>query len=765
MMSPPPGAGREAEVARLVRIAVALAVLFGVALYVIWPGPGEHQGPGEIEAPRVPDALLQSRSRAQAEARRGPGAVPRAAEKQILFGDLHVHTTFSTDAFFRSLPLVAGEGLHPPADACDFARICSQLDFWSINDHAEAITPAHWAETLESIRQCNAVAGAEGSPDVVAFLGWEWTQVGRTPEDHYGHKNVVLREVDEGAVPARPISASGGPVGAIMRIGFPFRLRAGLPLLDWSERDRYYDFWTFLDEIRDTPECPQGVDVRELPEDCAESAETPDVLYEKLAQWGFDSLVIPHGNTWGFYTPPGSSWDKQLAGAMHDPERQTLIEVYSGHGNSEEYRDFRAIARDGKGEPLCPDPQPGYEPCCWRAGEIIRERCEEEVSEPECDERAADARLAYARLGQLGHLSVPGASAEDWKGCGQCLDCFNPAFNYRPGGSAQYALAISNFDGDEKPRRFEFGFIASSDNHSARPGTGYKEYARREMTEATGARDEAWQQRMAPAQPASPEALELDPAELDPSRAGSTVNVLRIAETERQASFFMTGGLVAVHAAGRSRDGIWDALDRREVYGTSGDRILLWFDLVNAPEGVLPMGSSAALAWSPRFRVRAVGAFEQLPGCPEFAHDALPAERLERLCRGECYHPGEKRRRITRIEVVRIRPQQRPGEPVADLVDDPWQTFACAPGAAGCVVEFEDPEFAGSAREAVYYVRAIQEPSPAVNAANIRCTLDASGNCVDVDPCYGDYRTPFDDACLAMNEERAWSSPIRVRPR
>ncbi len=749
---------------RLLRIALALAVLFGVALFVIWPGSGRHQGPGEIVAPRTPDAVLAARSRAQAEARRGPGAVPSAAEKQILFGDFHVHTTFSTDAFFRSLPLVGGEGLHPPADACDFARICSQLDFWSINDHAEAITPARWAETQESIRQCNAVAGSGGAPDVVAFLGWEWTQVGRTPGDHYGHKNVVLRDVDENAVPDRPISASGGPVGAIMRVGFPFRLRAGMPLLDWSERERYYDFWRFLDEIRDTPECPEGVDVRDLPRNCAESAETPAVLYDKLAQWGFASIVIPHGNTWGFYTPPGSSWDKQLVGPMHDPERQTLVEVYSGHGNSEEYRDFRAIDFDADGDPVCPDPQPGYEPCCWRAGEIIRGRCGEDVSEQECEERAADTRLAYARMGQLGHLSVPGATAEDWKGCGQCPDCFNPAFNYRPGGSTQYALAITNFDDPSNPRRFEFGFIASSDNHSARPGTGYKEYGRREMTEATGARDEAWHERMTAAEPPSDEPRMVDAADLDPSRGGQ-VNVLRIAETERQASFFMTGGLVAVHAAGRTRDGIWDALGRREVYGTSGDRILLWFDLVNAPDGELPMGSSAQMGWAPRFRVRAVGAFEQLPGCPDFATEALPADRLERLCRGECYNPGEKRRRITRVEVVRIRPQIRPGEPVRDLVEDPWQTFSCPAGAAGCVVEFEDPDFASTAREAVYYVRAIQEPTPAVNAGGLRCTLDEAGNCVDVDPCYGDYRTSFDDDCLAMNEERAWSSPIRVRPR
>ena len=63
--------------------------------------------------------------------------------------------------------------------------------------------------------------------------------------------------------------------------------------------------------------------------------DTPVSLFRKLDEWGFDSLVIPHGTSWGIYTPPLSSWDKQLKGAMHDPERQTLIEVYSGHGDSD----------------------------------------------------------------------------------------------------------------------------------------------------------------------------------------------------------------------------------------------------------------------------------------------------------------------------------------------------------------------------------------------------------------------------------------------
>src|SRR5439155_411913 len=173
-----------------------------------------------------------------------------------------------------------------------------------------------------------------------------------------------------------------------------------------------------------------------------------------------------------------------------------------------------------------------------------------------------------------GRATIPDSEVEDWNDCGQCRDCFNPAFNYRPGGAAQYVLALSNFDSPPAgPRRFRFGFIASSDNHKARPGTGYKEYGRRLMTEATGARSAAWRRRAIPEPPRSRESIAVDP--YNPGHP------LIATDGERGASFFMTGGLVAVHADGRSRDAIWAALERREVYGTSGDRILLWFDLLN----------------------------------------------------------------------------------------------------------------------------------------------------------------------------------------
>jgi hypothetical protein len=717
---------------------------------------GRHETAGEVARSPIPVAVVATRRQQQARAASelGPDAMDTGRAKQILFGDLHVHTTFSIDAFLRSLPMLQGEGAHPPADACDFARFCSGLDFWAITDHAEAISPQHWQETKESIRQCNAVSGDPHNPDVVAFLGWEWTQVGRTPAEHYGHKNVIFRDTDDSRVPTRPISALSERLVGGLRRPLPLWERLRIPLLDWSNRQRYFDFGRFQEELRDVPLCPGGVDTRQLPAGCHEAAQTPRELFEKLSQWGFDVLVIPHGTTWGFYTPAGASFDKQLTSAQHDPNKQSLFEVYSGHGNSEEYRDWRAVGTDAEGRETCPAPTSDYLPCCWQAGEIIRTRCGT-LPADECERRVVAARATYLAAGVAGHLTVPGATVEDWKDCGQCRDCYNPAFNYRPANSAQYALALSNFDDPAGPRRFRFGFIASSDNHTARPGTGYKEYARRMMTEAAGARDASWYGRIAVPK-RTPEAAT---QQLDPSR--TDLQDFQLVETERQASFFMTGGLVAVHANGRDRNAIWDALTRREVYGTSGDRILLWFDLLNGPGGPAPMGAEVRLDETPRFRVRAIGAFTQLPGCPDYT-TALPAERLERLCRGECYNPSGERRVISRIEVVRIRPQEHRGEPMRPLIEDPWKRLECPPDPGGCVVEFDDPDFVAGARDFIYYVRAIQEPTPAVNAANLRCRYDERGECVEVHPCFGDYRTRYEDDCLAPNEERAWSSPIYV---
>ena len=733
---------------RTTLIVLFVIVLFGVA-FVVTYGVGRHEGPGRVHEGRVPAAVVAER-RATSTAPTGGGG----GGGQILFGDLHVHTTFSADAFMRSLPLLGGEGAHPPADACDFARFCSGLDFFALTDHAEALTPRHWRESIESVRQCNAVAGDPDNPDLAAFIGFEWSQVGRSADEHYGHRNVIFRDLVDAQLPRRPIAAPGLVGAALRTTGLPVTTQLGVPIREFSQRRRYLDLFVYQSELRLTGDCPRGVDTRELPGDCREVASTPGELFKKLGEWGFPSLVIPHGTTWGFYTPPGYRFDKALLPAQRDPARERLIEVFSGHGNSEEYRRWQEVVAGPDGKLACPPPSADHEPCCHRAGEIIRGRCGA-VPAAECERRVVEARQRYVDAGVAGHNTIPGATVEEWRDCGQCRDCFNPTFQLRPGGSVQYALTKGDFSDAQAPYHARYGLIASSDNHSARPGTGYKEYGRREMTEVAGARDEAWAKRIF-GEPGA-KAAEAQPfGEEELARRAS----FQLVHLERQASFFLTGGLVAVHAAGRRREQIWEALQRREVYGTSGPRLLLWFDLDGGSLGRRPMGSEVELAGAPRFRVRAVGSMVQLPGCPGAVAAALPADRLQRLCLGECYHPSGRRHAIRRIEVVRLRPQKSPGEPIAGLIEDPWRSLPCPGGETGCEVEFDDPDFVAGGRETAYYVRAIQEPTPAVNGANLRC--DGPG-CERSKPCFGDYRTAPGDDCLAPNEERAWSSPIWVR--
>lgn len=723
-----------------------LSVVLGLVLLVLafWLvyGGAQEQFDGEVVPVALGPEYVEARVAGQKR------AAPNESNR-ILFGDLHVHTTLSVDAFMWSLPLMGGEGVHPPADACDFARFCSQLDFYALTDHAEALNPRTWEMTRDSVRECNAVAGTHAQPDVIAFTGYEWTQVGLTPETHFGHKNVIFKYDTDEELPTRPISAPGLTARAFSKLSALWPLLT-LPARAFPNQQSYLDFARHIRENTLYPFCPEDVKSTDLPTTCREQAATPAVLFEKLNDWGLDTLVIPHGTTWGFYTPLGYTWDKQLRADLDDANLQRLVEVYSGHGNSEEYRSFRSaiITEDGM---ECPKPTDTYEACCWRAGEVIRERCEDQQSEL-CEQRVEKAKADYLRVALAGHVTLPGEDVPDWNDCGQCTDCYLPAYQYRPAGSVQYMLAKGDFENPEEPRHTTMGFIASSDNHSARPGTGYKEFARLRMTDARGAPSESWRKSMFG-----------DRGKPEPESVSYTIDTLmerppfELMWMERQASFFLTGGLVAVHATERSREAIWDAMQSRNVYGTSGDRILLWFDMKNGPGGVLPMGSELEFARTPKFEVRAAGSFEQKPGCPPDVIQAVGEERLDRICAGECYHPDDRRRSISRIEVIRIRRQQSPDELVDDLIEDPWKTIPCPKGPELCVVEFEDPSYAELGRDLLYYVRAIQEPTPTVNGGGLRCR---GGEC---EPCYGNFRTPGDDDCLVDTEERAWSSPIFLR--
>ena len=91
---------------------------------------------------------------------------------------------------------------------------------------------------------------------------------------------------------------------------------------------------------------------------------------------------------------------------------------------------------------------------------------------------------------------------------------------------------------------------------------------------------------------------------------------MKPSQGERIASFLYTGGLIASHSDKKNRDSIWKSLNQREVYATSGERILLWFELINHPSTEkIPMGSEVTMQNNPRFSVRALGSQKQAPGC------------------------------------------------------------------------------------------------------------------------------------------------------
>lgn len=688
---------------------LALAVLLSYTVGKGWLG--QPWSPEPVTSGPIPRPML-------ADASHSP-----ASQATILFGDLHTHTNYSIDAYLFNTALVKGGGVVTPADACDFARYCSALDFWSINDHAEGITPRAWADTLDSIRDCNAQAGDSAHPDMVAFAGWEWTNGSKdNAPSHYGHKNVIFRTWEEGQVPSRPIAAR--PENMMSRM--PPLLLGVMGLFEGFFATS--DFAWYLEELRRTPICDSDTPSPELPGNCLEVAQTPTDLFRKLDEWGLDSLVVPHGLSWGNTTPQTGDFRTQLD--EHEQRYQKLLEVYSGHGSSELFEDFTRVASNSSGELECPEATANFTPCCRQAGKIARSHCADSSSAV-CDQEVDSAVQRFVKRGfPRGRKLFEDTTLDDWEGCGQLQNSFQPSAEYVPRLSAQYNLALG-FDENGQPKRARLGLIGSSDGHQARPGSSYKESNRLLYTDHKDL-GRKW--------------LRTD---------------LRKADRE-SSGFYYTGGLIAAHSQGRDRDAIWSALNSRNVYATSGDRTLVWFDLLNGPTGAAPMGSEITMSDTPRFRVKALGAFEQVPGCPDYAVAALGNERLQSLCGGECFRPNADRRKaITRIEIVRIRPQLSADEPVAPLVEDQWKIFNCPAQGEGCTVEFEDSDYMRDQRSALYYARVIQAPELLIVGDPFGCEYNAEGECVKRNYCVGENAMP-EMNCLSEAQPRAWTSPIFV---
>lgn len=216
-----------------------------------------------------------------------------------------------------------------------------------------------------------------------------------------------------------------------------------------------------------------------------------------------------------------------------------------------------------------------------------------------------------------------------------------------------------------------------------------------------------------------------------------------------------SSGYAAVWARDNTREEIWDALHRREVYASTGPRITLRFfggwnftevdaqapDIaaVGYVQGV-PMGAelTAGAGQPPRFLIRAM---KEVNGAN--------LDRIQ-VIKGWTDAEGLVQERVYEVAWSNT-DTRRPDEdgklpPIGSTVDIASATYDNSLGSGELSVVWTDPDF-DAQRPAFYYVRVLQIPTPRWT------THDAVAFGITIPP-----------YVPKLTQERAYSSPIWYRP-
>ncbi len=222
------------------------------------------------------------------------------------------------------------------------------------------------------------------------------------------------------------------------------------------------------------------------------------------------------------------------------------------------------------------------------------------------------------------------------------------------------------------------------------------------------------------------------------------------------------GGLAVIWAEENSRDALFEAMRRREVYATSGSRPVVrvfggWglpddlcarhdFAAVGYARGV-PMGADLPPAppggGVPTFAISAV----RDPGCT--GRPGVPLERLQVVKLWE--EDGRAREQVFEVVGAAI--------PAAVSVDAATCRVRHVGRDALCAV-WRDPAF-DATRHAAYYVRVLEQPTCRWSAwACLRHQVD----CARPETATGSLAACCDPAVPKTIRERAWTSPIWYSP-
>ncbi|MEZ5572149.1 MAG: DUF3604 domain-containing protein [Halioglobus sp.] len=225
------------------------------------------------------------------------------------------------------------------------------------------------------------------------------------------------------------------------------------------------------------------------------------------------------------------------------------------------------------------------------------------------------------------------------------------------------------------------------------------------------------------------------------------------------------GGLAVIWAPENSRDALFDGLRRREVYGTSGPRIVSRFfaswnfpaDMCNSPDRIeraytdgVPMGSvlpPASLEQGVQSRPSFLVAASQDAGTA--ATPGTPLQRLQ-IIKGWVDAQGERHERV--LDVA--------GDANNGASVDTRTCETSGPGAADLCAVWTDNDFDPQQR-AFYYSRVVENPTCRWSQ---RMCAAAGVDCARPET-IGD---GYEGCCAAEHrpivQERAWSSPVWYSP-
>ena len=128
---------------------------------------------------------------------------------------------------------------------------------------------------------------------------------------------MIFPGLAEAELPARPITALPDDGNMALFQGLDRIARARfIDPLGWRD---YSDFLLARRHARRHPELPGRRRHARAPRGLPRERRHAERAVREARAVGLPTLVIPHGTTWGFYTPPGTSMDKALVASSTIP--------------------------------------------------------------------------------------------------------------------------------------------------------------------------------------------------------------------------------------------------------------------------------------------------------------------------------------------------------------------------------------------------------------------------------------------------------------